>query len=251
MELLRVRAVSFEKKNSNRPLYLQVRDHLAQQIARGTFKPGALLPNELEFAERLGVSLGTLRRGLETLEKERLITRRQGSGTYVRDHAVGGQPPLDNIRTKTGERIPFRVELLGVEEARAGPDEIERLAVGHSETVIRCRQVRYFEGPFMFEEIVLAKQRFTALCGEQLSSPYHLPALAQKHGVLLGTAWESVEITAATAQVGLLLGLKPGASLLKLDRIHYSLGRVPLEWRSGYCALTSVKYISKVGADGP
>ena len=114
VELMRAWPCRSRRKNSNRPLYLQVRDYLAQQIARGSLKPGALLPNELQFAEQLGVSLGTLRRGLETLEKERLVTRRQGSGTYVRDHEFGAQPPVDNIRTKAGERIPFTVDLLEV-----------------------------------------------------------------------------------------------------------------------------------------
>ena len=243
--------MSFEKKNSNRPLYLQVRDYLAQQIARGSLKPGALLPNELQFAEQLGVSLGTLRRGLETLEKERLVTRRQGSGTYVRDHEFGAQPPVDNIRTKAGERIPFTVDLLEVEGGPASPKELERLELRESECVVRCRQVRYFNGPFMVEEIVLAQQRFSAFTSEQLTCPYHLPALAQKHGVLLGAASECVEITGATAEVASLLRLKPGTPLLKLDRIHYSLGRAPLEWRRGYCELTSVKYVSRIGVDGP
>ena len=243
--------MSFEKKHSTRPLYLQVRDYLAQQIARGGFKPGALLPNELEFAEQLGVSLGTLRRGLETLEKERLVTRRQGSGTYVRDHALGAQPPIDNIRTKAGEWIPFTVELLDVEGGPASLEELERLALRESERVVRCRQIRYFHGPFMVEEIVLAQQRFSAFSREQLTSPYQLPALAQKHGVLLGVASECVEIVNATAEVASLLRLKPGTPLLKLDRIHCSLGREPLEWRQGFCELTSVKYVSRVGVDGP
>ena len=70
---------------------------------------------------------------------------------------------------------------------------------------------------------MLAQQRFSAFTSEQLTSPYHLPALAQKHGVLLGAASECVEITGATAEVASLLRLKPGTPLLKLDRIHYSL----------------------------
>ena len=71
-----------EKKISARPLYLQVRDHLAQEIAAGERKPGSSLPSEVDLARELGVSAGTLRRALEALENERLIKRRQGSGTF-------------------------------------------------------------------------------------------------------------------------------------------------------------------------
>jgi GntR family transcriptional regulator len=241
--------VSFERKNSTRALYLQVRDYLAQQIARGTLRPGAALPNELQFAEQLGVSLGTLRKGLETLEKERLITRRQGRGTFVRDHAAGPLPPLDNIRCKTGARIPFSVQLLDVEGRSADPEEQKRLALPGPDVIARCRQVRHHNGPFMVEQITLALSRFARLSCEQLTSPYHIAVLAQKHGVLLGAASECVEITAATPEIGALLHLAPGTPLLKLDRVHYSLDRVPLEWRIGYCELTSVKYVCGVGVD--
>jgi len=241
--------VSFEKKNSTRALYLQVRDYLAQQIARGTFKPGAHLPNELQFAEQLGVSLGTLRKGLETLERERLVIRRQGSGTFVRDHAAGVLPQLDNIRTKTGERIPFTVQLLDVARACADSEEQKRLALRGPDAIVRCRQVRHHNGPFMVEQISLAQSNFAGLTFEQLRNPYHIAVLAQKHGVLLGAASESVEIAAAPAQVAALLGLEAGTPLLKLDRVHYSLDRVPLEWRIGYCELTSIKYVSRVSID--
>jgi GntR family transcriptional regulator len=241
--------VSFEKKSSTRPLYLQVRDYLAQQIARGAFKPGAVLPNELQFAEHLGVSIGTLRKGLEMLEKERLITRRQGSGTFVRDHAVGMLSPLDNIRTKEGERIPFTVQVLDVESALAGPEEQKRLILRGADVIVRCQQVRYYNGPFMVEQIVLPLSRFAGLSREQLTSHYHIAVLAQEHGVLLGTASECVEITTATSAIGALLRLEAGTPLLKLDRVHYSLDRVPLEWRVGYCELTSIKYVSGVGVE--
>jgi GntR family transcriptional regulator len=239
-------SVSFQKKISTRALYLQVRDHLAQQIASGILKPGALLPSELAFAEELGVSLGTLRRGLETLEKERLITRRQGRGTFVRDYAASGQPNFDNLRTKDGERVPFTVEFLGTACDRASAEAQERLGLESREIIARCRQVRHYHGPFLFEQIALAVSRFAGLDGKQLRAAYQIAVLAQEHGVLLGVASESIEITQASAEVGALLQVEPGTPLLKLDRIHYSLDHVPLEWRIGYCRLMLIKYVSRL-----
>ena len=238
--------VSFQKKISTRALYLQVRDHLAQQIASGILKPGALLPSELAFAEKLGVSLGTLRKGLETLEKERLITRRQGRGTFVRDHAASGQPTFDNLRTKDGERVPFTVEFMGTVCDRASAEEQERLGLESPEIIARCRQVRQYHGPFLFEQIALAVSRFAGLDCKQLRATYQIAVLAQEHGVLLGAASESIEIADASAEVAALLHVEPGTPLLKLDRIHYSLDHVPLEWRIGYCKLTLIKYVSRL-----
>ena len=236
--------MSFAKKISTRALYIQVRDYLAQQIATGTLKPGTLLPNELELAEQLGVSLGTLRKGLEALENERLITRRHGRGTFVRDHAADTPLTFDNLRTKDGQPIPFTLQVLGVASVRASAEEQERLRLETREVVVRCQQVRHYQGPFLFERISLAVSRFSGLDCGGLKGPYQLAVLAQEHGVLVGSASESVEIAQASAEVGALLDVDPGAPLLKLERIIYSLDYVPLEWRLGYCRLEAVKYVT-------
>jgi GntR family transcriptional regulator len=48
---------------SNRPLYLQLRDTLAQRIANGEWKPTAAIPNESDLAREFGVGAGTMRKG--------------------------------------------------------------------------------------------------------------------------------------------------------------------------------------------
>ena len=236
--------MSFAKKISTRPLYIQVRDHLAQQIAQGALKPGFHLPSELELADRLGVSLGTLRKALEALENERLITRRQGRGTFVRDHAADARHTFDNLRTKEGQPIPFTVQFLGTTRERADADEQDRLGLEGPEVVVRCKQVRHYEGPFMFEQMSLAVSRFSGLDCAELRAPYQIAVLAQEHGVLVGCGSESVEIGQASAEVSALLEVDPGTPLLKLDRIIHSLDHVPLEWRMGYCRLAAVKYVT-------
>jgi len=65
---------------STRPLYLQVRDALGERIAGGEWKPSTAIPNEGDLARQFGVSPGTMRKALDLLEAERLLTRRQGRG---------------------------------------------------------------------------------------------------------------------------------------------------------------------------
>ena len=49
----------------NRPLYLQLRDALAERIAGGDWKPGNAIPNESDLAREFGVSTGTMRKALD------------------------------------------------------------------------------------------------------------------------------------------------------------------------------------------
>ena len=98
--------MSSDQKFSMRPLYLQVRDLVLERITSGVWKPGAMLPAEVDLARELGVSSGTARKALDALEAERVVSRRQGRGTFVNDSTAQELAwRYDNIRGKDGRRI--------------------------------------------------------------------------------------------------------------------------------------------------
>jgi len=64
-------------------LYQQIVDRIKREIAEGRLSPGAALPSFRQFAEELLVSIITVKRAYEELEREGIIFRRQGLGTFV------------------------------------------------------------------------------------------------------------------------------------------------------------------------
>jgi DNA-binding GntR family transcriptional regulator len=68
--------------------YLQIADHLRDQIIRGDLPPGAEVPSERQIAQDWNVSRPTATRALQTLRNQGLVESRQGAGTYVRDLRV-------------------------------------------------------------------------------------------------------------------------------------------------------------------
>jgi len=64
--------------------YAEVAATLRAEILSGQWSPASKLPPELQLAERLNVSQGTVRRALAILQSEGLLEARQGSGVYVR-----------------------------------------------------------------------------------------------------------------------------------------------------------------------
>jgi len=68
------------------PLYKQVYDALVLRLVEGYWKPSEPLPSEFALADELGVSQGTVRKALNQMVAESLLTRRQGKGTYVSEH---------------------------------------------------------------------------------------------------------------------------------------------------------------------
>jgi len=68
-------------------LYQQIVDGLKRQISEGRLPPGTALPSFRVLAEDLLVSVITVKRAYEELEREGLVYRRQGLGTFVADAA--------------------------------------------------------------------------------------------------------------------------------------------------------------------
>lgn len=67
------------------PKYQSVADSLRQEIENGVYSGKRLLPTEQLLCQRFQISRQTVRRALSVLEGEGLITRRQGSGSRLRE----------------------------------------------------------------------------------------------------------------------------------------------------------------------
>ena len=67
--------------------YVQIAAELRSKISKGIYRDTMRLPTEMELAEVYQVNRQTIRRALSVLEKENLIEKHQGSGSYVKDVA--------------------------------------------------------------------------------------------------------------------------------------------------------------------
>lgn len=156
---------------STRPLYLQVKDMLIQRIAAGAWKPGAAIPNEIELSRELGISVGTVRKALDEMESERLISRRQGRGTFVIDqtsneHAVR----FSNIRDPDGIRIAGETESCTITAAAANEAKSRLLQLRNGEPVFRLHRVlTHINAPLMVEDSTVPQARFPASRGRAMS----------------------------------------------------------------------------------
>jgi GntR family transcriptional regulator len=69
--------------NGRIPRYHRIAEALREQIRDGHLRPGARLDNQRKLARDFGVTLMTLRQALDVLEREQLIARQHGLGTFV------------------------------------------------------------------------------------------------------------------------------------------------------------------------
>ncbi len=66
------------------PLYHQLADILMEGIRSGDYPPGSRIPSEPQLVKEYGIGRPTVRQAIDVLVRKRLLSRRRGSGTYVR-----------------------------------------------------------------------------------------------------------------------------------------------------------------------
>ena len=105
-------------------LYRQIVDRLKREVSEGRLKPGAALPSFRVLAEDLLVSVITVKRAYEELEREGIIFRRQGLGTFV---AELGDDRSREAKLDTAKDL-LREGFREAAEAGLKPTEISELA---------------------------------------------------------------------------------------------------------------------------
>jgi GntR family transcriptional regulator len=233
---------------SNKPLYLQVRDALVDLISRGAWKPGFQLPSEGELAREVGVSSGTVRKALELMERQGLIQRRQGRGSFVSnptpDELVGRYGRIcgtDGVRLH-GEQA--KVVSFGRHEASSLDCRRLRLQVGAE--VYRARRVReHRDERILLEDVVLPVNLFPGpLDGAAMALEIGL--LAHQNGIHLGKAEERITVGIPPRDVAEQLRIAPFKETMRLDRVVMTLNGSPVEWRIAYWQTDRLCYLAEI-----
>jgi GntR family histidine utilization transcriptional repressor len=68
------------------PVFQRIKDHLLAEIHAGRWQEGDAIPSEQALARQFGVSRMTVNRAVRELTDGQILTRIQGSGTYVAQH---------------------------------------------------------------------------------------------------------------------------------------------------------------------
>lgn len=218
------------------PLYARAEQALRARIAAGEWKPGQALPTEGALSAQLGISQGTLRRALGVLERQRLIERRQGIGTYVTE-ATSERALFHFFRAEAldGRRIIPTSQLHKLETKPARPEEARALALPRGARVHRLFRQRLVEGAAAIaEEIALPAGLFPGFhlpLGVELNDELYVH-YQRHHGI---TVMRVEEKLSAVAGPG-------GAPVLHITRIAFDVMDRPVERRLSWMETSRLRY---------
>lgn len=228
------------------PLYRQIKRLLVGSLEQGEWKPGELIPSEMDLAARFQVSQGTVRKAVDELASENLLVRRQGKGTFVATHhEPRAQYRFLRLVPDAGETGPAQSRFLECRRQRAGAEVAALLELKATDPVVFVRRLLSFDDrPVVLDDIWLPGALFKGLTAERLAQ-YHGPLYGlfeSEFGTRMIRADERIRAVAAEPPAAELLGIESGSPLLLVERVSYTYGDRPVEIRRGLCVTRAHHY---------
>jgi GntR family transcriptional regulator len=219
------------------PMYLQLKQHIRDDIARLGLQPGAMLPGEYSLCEQFGVSRTVVRQALLQLEHQGLIERVKGKGTFVAQQKV----PETLVHTLTGlyEEVAARGghvhSLVRRQEiAPANDDVADALRVPPASPIVIIERLRYVDDePWSLTTTYLPLTVGALVIHDDLSDR-SLYALLAEHGIRAKRGVRSAEAVSASAEQAQLLSVTPGQALLALRSVSFDEADEPMEYFIAY-----------------
>lgn len=233
------------------PLYQQIKALITQSLQAGEWKPGELIPSEVDLAVRFKVSQGTVRKAIDELSAENVVVRKQGKGTFVATHHEA-RSQFRFLRLKPDQSVQQypTSRFIEVRRIRAPGDIARLLDIKMGDSVIYIRRVQSFDGvPVIHEELWLPGAIFKGLTAELLNE-YKGPMYAlfeTEFGTHMIRAAEKLRAVAADESSAALLQVAAGTPLLNVERVSYTYGDRPVEFRRGLYLTTQHHYQTELG----
>jgi GntR family transcriptional regulator len=214
------------------PRYHQIAQTLRERIVGGGHGPGKRLDNQRSLAREFGVTLMTLRQALDLLERDGLIARRHGLGTFV------ARPSIDydilHLRALAGDLSALVGEDVATRFVRSYKTVADRrvaeaLRLSERAPVFVLERLRLVAG----EPVSFQASYLPAAIGEEVSkadlavTPLR-QVLSFKLGIEITAARETVSAVPLDRRAAREMGCRPGTAAFRSDRISTGAEGTPI-----------------------
>lgn len=233
-------------RNSPIPAYYQIARDLRNRIIRHEWTTNERMPSEVELSERYGVSRITLRQAMAELEKDGLLVRMRGRGTFV----CGDPTPYVNdlsYSIVSGDRITqaYSVSAKVVEKRIVTdlfPDVSENLLLSPADRAVYVKRLFYLKGkPFAIGQSHIPAKLAPGLEDAPLVNNSISITLAQKYNCHVERVEDYIEAVRSTQSECNLLKCAYDAPLILIRGVSYLEDGQPLEYSSTFWSGDTVR----------
>ncbi len=211
------------------PAYYRLYVLLAQQIRDREMAPGDLLMSENQMVAEYGVSRITVRKAMDSLEKEGLVIRRRGARSAVAG-ASGERTaplvegPIDNLLTRG---LAASATNLEVRWDAPSPEVADALRMEKDERCLIVHRLRHHgASPFSYSRMFVAPSAAELLDTKNLGSEPIL-VLIERSGRMAALADQTISATLAQDPAASALKVPIGSALIQLRRAVFDKDGAP------------------------
>lgn len=217
------------KADDPRPLYIQIKEALRRQVLSGQIREK--LTSEIELAQQLGTSRGTVQQAIAGLVQEGLLHRHRGLGTFVNlDRVESYYREISSFTgTMKAQGLSPTVHLLHFGREAPTQEQAGLLQLEPGEDIFWYARSVHLDGvPIVFTDSYIPASRFPGL---QITAPGEslYKILRQEFGATPFRAKDTYTPELATARVAKALAIKTGTPVFRVERVAYDQGEVPIE----------------------
>jgi len=217
------------------PAYQRIQKAVRQRIEAKQLRPGDPVSSERELARIHSVSLMTARHALAGLEREGIVERRPGAGTFVAPPRIHFNKLMSYTEQMGSRGLTPSSKIVVAKIIDGEPEIAARLGLAGTSRLVKIERVRHTaDEPFALETCYLPAEEFSSLVESPLGRSSLFATLEHDFGVELAYADEEVDATVAEGRVGHLLNLRPGAPLLRMRQVIYSSKTKPVIYVIGF-----------------
>ena len=216
------------------PAYRKIQNAVMRQIESGRLRPGDAVDSERALAKLHRVSLMTARHALAALEREGLVQRRRGAGTFVAPPKIHFNKLMSFTEQMAGRNLQARSKILHFDLINGEQEVAARLSLPSETRLLKIERLRLgADDPFALETCFLPAADFPGLTRAHTERGSLFSVLQQKYEVALSYADEEVDATAADRRTAQLLQITAGSPLLRIRQVLYSTRAKPVIYVTG------------------
>jgi GntR family transcriptional regulator len=208
-------------ETSVQPRYLQIANHIADNIRSGDLGVGDQLPTERQLAEELGVSRMTVRQALGVLAQQGLINSQHGIGNFVTRPML--EQPVDILIGFSDNMLKKGIrpsaQLLDLKSTSADQLLSTELQIPFGDPVFAIRRLRFADNmPMALEYSYFPERYVPGLDQHDLEQRSIYAILTEEYKIALAGAVQTLEPVVALAYQARLLQIPKGAPLMLITR---------------------------------
>ncbi|HKW65241.1 MAG TPA: GntR family transcriptional regulator [Candidatus Acidoferrum sp.] len=205
------------------PAYQRIQSIIRKRIDSGQLQPGDTVPSERDLAKAHQVSLMTARHALAFLEREGLVERRRGIGTFVAPPKIHFNKLMSYTEQMAARTLTAGAKILLAQVVNDENEVAARLSLPPDSNILKLERLRHTaDEPFALETCYLDAAEFSGLLEAPIARESLFAILERDFKVELGYADEEIDATAADPRIADLLAIPRREPLLRIRQVIYS-----------------------------